>query len=147
MKNQIKLEFPNNSCNESLARITAAAFAMELDPTLDCLSEIKTAVSEAVTNAIIHGYGDKPGTIVMECETDGLCVTYRILDQGCGIADISRAMEPLYTGAPDMERSGMGFTIMETFMDEIHVDSCPNRGTCVTLKKQIRGRGEVNDRE
>ena len=143
MKNKMRIEFPNHSCNERLARIVAAAFAMELDPTLDCLSEIKTAISEAVTNAIIHGYGEQEGIVVMEGELNDDTVIFTVSDTGKGIDDIQKAREPLYTGAPEMERSGMGFTIMETFMDEISVDSQPGRGTTVKMvKKLIKGQGE-----
>ena len=134
MKNSMKMEFPANSDNERFARTVAAAFVLELDPTLDELSEIKTAVSEAVTNAIIHGYNEKGGTVTLEGENT---VEFTIRDSGAGIADIEKAREPLYTGKPEMERSGMGFTIMETFMDSVNVESAPGRGTAVKMSKRI----------
>ncbi|MDY3929718.1 MAG: anti-sigma F factor [Clostridia bacterium] len=138
MENRIKLEFVNKSCNENLARMVAAAFVMPLDPTCEELSEIKTAISEAVTNAIIHGYEDSVGKVCMEGKIDGNTVEFKITDKGCGIPDISKAMEPLYTGKPELERSGLGFTIMESFMDKIEVTSTPGVGTSVTMKKVIK---------
>lgn len=140
MENTMKVQFPNKSDNERFARTVAAAFVVELDPTLDELSEIKTAVSEAVTNAIIHGYEEKEGIICMEGEIHENCVTLVITDDGKGIEDISKAREPLYTGKPELERSGMGFTIMETFMDEMEVESAPGKGTKVTMRKKIEKR-------
>ena len=137
MKNSMKMEFPANSDNERFARTVAAAFVLELDPTLDELSEIKTAVSEAVTNAIIHGYNEKGGTVTLEGVIDGNTVEFTIRDSGAGIDDIEKAREPLYTGKPEMERSGMGFTIMETFMDSVNVESAPGRGTAVKMSKRI----------
>lgn len=141
MDNYIKASFPNKSCNERLARVIATAFAIELDPTLDQLAEIKTAISEAVTNAIIHGYGDGEGEVSLECRKYGQTLEFIVTDTGKGIIDIEKAREPLYTGAPEMERSGMGFTIMETFMDTIAVKSTPNEGTSVTMRKTIKGCG------
>lgn len=138
MNNNMKIEFPANSDNERFARTVAAAFVLDLDPTLDELSEIKTAVSEAVTNAIIHGYAEKGGTVIMEGYIDGDKIEFIITDKGAGIEDIERAREPLYTGKPEMERSGMGFTIMETFMDEISVESAPGKGTVVKMVKRIK---------
>lgn len=137
MNNSMKLEFPANSDNERFARTVAAAFVLELDPTLDELSEIKTAVSEAVTNAIIHGYAEQSGTVVMEGYIDGDIIEFVITDKGTGIEDIEKAREPLYTGKPEMERSGMGFTIMETFMDKMSVESAPGEGTVVRMSKRI----------
>lgn len=137
MNNSMKLEFPANSDNERFARTVAAAFVLELDPTLDELSEIKTAVSEAVTNAIIHGYAEHSGTVVMEGYINGDVIEFVITDKGTGIEDIEKAREPLYTGKPEMERSGMGFTIMETFMDKMSVESAPGEGTVVRMSKRI----------
>lgn len=137
MKNKMKLEFPASSDNERFARTVAAAFILELDPTIDEMSEIKTAVSEAVTNAIIHGYGQRGGTVTLEGYIDGNAVEFTIADEGEGIEDIEKAREPLYTGRPDMERSGMGFTIMETFMDSVSVESIPGKGTKVKMSKRI----------
>lgn len=138
MKNSMKVAFPSNSDNERFARNVAAAFILELDPTLDELSEIKTAVSEAVTNSVIHGYCGVEGTVVMEGYIDGDKVEFIITDAGAGIEDIEKAREPLYTGKPEMERSGMGFTIMETFMDEVTVKSAPGKGTSVKMSKRIK---------
>lgn len=137
MENIIKFEFANKSCNENLARIVAAAFASQLDPTYEELSEIKTAISEAVTNAIIHGYEDSIGMVRLDGRIIGNTIEFIVSDKGCGIADISQAMEPLYTGKPELERSGLGFTIMESFMDKIEVKSKPGMGTSVKMKKVI----------
>lgn len=135
LKNKIKVEFPNRSDNERFARTVAAAFIVELDPTMDQLSEVKTAVSEAVTNAIIHGYDESDGIITIEGEINDRTLELIVSDNGAGIPDISRAREPLFTGKPDMERSGMGFTIMETFMDSVDVESEVGKGTRVKMRK------------
>ncbi|MCD8390828.1 MAG: anti-sigma F factor [Firmicutes bacterium] len=137
LKNNMYTEFSAIPENEAFARSVAAAFAMSLDPTLDQLSEIKTAVSEAVTNAVIHGYEKKEGTIIMEGVIYGGAVEYTIRDKGVGISDIRRAREPLYTGKPEDERSGMGFTIMETFMDSLEVESEVGKGTSIVMTKNI----------
>lgn len=137
MNNSMRLEFPANSDNERLARNVAAVFIIELDPTLDELSEIKTAVSEAVTNAIIHGYNEGEGTVVLEGYINNDEVEFVISDSGKGIEDIEKAREPLYTGKPEMERSGMGFTIMETFMDKVSVESKVGKGTVIRMSKRI----------
>lgn len=137
MTNKMKLEFPANSDNERFARTVAAAFILELDPTLDEMSEIKTAISEAVTNAVIHGYANCGGTVTLEGYINGSTVEFVVKDKGAGIEDVEKAREPLYTGRPDMERSGMGFTIMETFMDSISVESAPGKGTTVRMSKRI----------
>lgn len=137
MSNRMRIVFPSNSENERLARTVCAAFAIELDPTVEEMTEIKTAVSEAVTNSIIHGYRGGVGEIEIEAETNGSTVTYIIRDKGCGIPDIARAKEPLYTGSPDSERSGMGFSIMEAFMDKLDVESVVGSGTTVTMTKRI----------
>ncbi len=138
MENIMKLEFANKSSNEKLARLVAAAFIAPLDPTCEELSEIKTAISEAVTNAIIHGYEDSIGMVRMDGKIYGNIVEFTISDKGCGIADVSKAMEPLYTGKPELERSGLGFTIMESFMDKIEVKSTLGIGTVVKMKKVIK---------
>lgn len=135
LKNKIKVEFPNRSDNERFARTVAAAFIVELDPTMDQLSEVKTAVSEAVTNAIIHGYDESDGIITIEGEICDRTLELIVSDNGAGIPDISRAREPLFTGKPEMERSGMGFTIMETFMDSVDVESEVGKGTRVKMRK------------
>ena len=137
MNNSMKVEFPANSDNERFARNVAAAFILELDPTLDELSEIKTAVSEAVTNAIIHGYNEESGTVIMEGYIKDNEIEFVISDSGNGIEDIDKAREPLYTGKPEMERSGMGFTIMETFMDDVIVKSKVGEGTVIRMSKRI----------
>lgn len=137
MDNYMKLEFLSKSSNESFARVVAAAFASQLDPTLEELSDIKTAVSEAVTNAIIHGYEYGEGCIIMEALTNNNTIEIIIKDNGKGIKDINQAMEPFYTSKPDLERSGMGFTVMETFMDELIVESSADNGTVLKMKKKI----------
>ena len=137
MKNIMKLEFLNKSSNENLARIAAACFVTPLDPDCEQLSEIKTAISEAVTNAIIHGYEDRVGMVRLDGKIVGNTVEFTVSDKGCGIPDVAKAMEPLYTGKPELERSGLGFTIMESFMDSIEVKSTIGRGTSVKMKKVI----------
>ncbi len=136
----MKLEIPSRSDNEAFARVVVAAFAARLDPTLEEISDIKTAVSEAVTNAIIHAYPDRIGRIVIFASLEGITLTVEVLDEGVGIADLEQARQPLYTSKPELERSGMGFTIMENFMDEMHVRTAPGEGTAVTLVKRIRSR-------
>ncbi len=137
MENKIKVEFSSLSKNESFARVVIAAFAVQLDPTLDELSDIKTAVSEAVTNAIIHGYGNESeGNFVkLEATIIENELTVKVIDNGTGIDNVDMAMQPLYTSRPDLERSGMGFTVMETFMDSLVVESVKGEGTTVTMKK------------
>lgn len=135
--NQMKLEFTSKSSNEAFARIAVAAFVAQLDPTIEELADIKTAVSEAVTNCIIHGYEEQEGTITVECKLFANSIEIEILDKGKGIEDINKAKEPLYTSKPDLERSGMGFTIMESFMDEMKVESILGAGTKVTMKKML----------
>ena len=136
--NYIKLEFPSKSANEAFARSAAAAFASQLDPTLDELGDIRTAVSEAVTNAIVHAYPEELGIIYLRARIlRGDTLELTVKDKGCGIPDVARAMEPLYTTGGE-ERSGMGFTIMESFMDKLSVRSKPGKGTTVVMKRQIR---------
>ncbi|MBH1940312.1 anti-sigma F factor [Mobilitalea sibirica] len=135
--NEMLLEFESRSQNESFARTVVAAFAAGLDPTIEELADIKTAVSEAVTNSIIHGYGNCVGTIRMKCSIRGNELTVEIEDDGVGIENISKAMEPLYTTRPELERSGMGFSFMEAFMDELEVESVVGRGTIVRMKKKV----------
>jgi len=137
MKNAVILRFSSLSENECFARIAAAAFVSYLDPTLETISDIKTAVSEAVTNSIIHGYEGKNGTVTMNMSITDNILTVIVSDKGCGIEDIEKAMTPMYTSKPDMERSGMGFTVMETFMDTLEVSSVPEEGTVVTMTKRI----------
>ena len=137
MENYMKLEFPSKSANESFARVAVAAFAVQLDMTVEDLSDIKTAVSEAVTNAIIHGYGDQKGIVSVRCRIVEQELEIQVKDDGCGIKDIEQARQPLYTGCPNDERSGMGFTVMETFMDDLRVESIEGEGTTVTMRKTI----------
>ncbi len=139
--NKMKLIIPSKSENERFARTVCAAFLLELDPTLEELSEIKTAISEAVTNAIIHGYNDETGEVLITGEIEDRTVTYTIKDSGCGIADIKKAREPLYTGKPESERSGMGFSIMEAFMDTLLVESESGCGTTITMIKRLKNNG------
>ena len=140
--NEMKLEFSSKTSNEAFARIAVAAFVSQLDPTIDELSDIKTAVSEAVTNSIIHGYGDNDGIVKIEAKIFLDTVQIEISDTGKGIEDVEMAMRPLYTSKPDLERSGMGFTIMESFMDEIKVESALGFGTKVLLKKKIQQKND-----
>lgn len=135
--NEMKMEFLSKSNNEAFARVVAAAFASQLDPTLEELADVKTAVSEAVTNAIIHGYESKNGIIKMICRLYEKSIEIEISDEGKGIEDIEQAMQPLFTSKPDMERSGMGFTVMESFMDGVKVHSRPGEGTTVVLTKNF----------
>ena len=139
--NKMTMTFPSRSSNEGFARSAAAAFVAQLDPTVDELSDIKTAVSEAVTNCIVHAYKDGVGDIQMcvEIGADNM-VEITVKDKGCGIEDIKKACEPMYTTG-GQERSGMGFTIMESFMDSMRVRSAPGRGTSVRMKKRISIRG------
>ena len=137
-ENEMKLEFPSKSENESFARVVVAAFAAQLDPTIEEIADVKTAVSEAVTNSIIHGYEGKAGIITIECKIEGKKLTVVVSDEGKGIEDIELAMQPLYTSRPELERSGMGFTVMETFMDSLKVESTPNIGTRVTMVKEFK---------
>ncbi len=134
----MSLEFSALSQNESFARVTVAAFIAQLDPTMDELTEIKTVISEAVTNSIIHGYENDPnGIVYITVSIEDNIVEMSIKDVGIGITDVEEARQPLYTTKPDLERSGMGFTIMENFMDEVEVQSQPGKGTEIRLKKQL----------
>ena len=137
-KNYMKLEFLSKSNNESFARVVVAAFASQLDPTIEELSDIKTAVSEAVTNAIIHGYEYNEGIVIIESIIEENKVEIIVRDNGKGIEDINKAMEPFYTSKPELERSGMGFTVMETFMDELSVESHMGSGTIVRMSKAFK---------
>ena len=137
----MRLEIESLSKNEEFARVVVAVFMSCLDPTLEEIDDVKTAVSEAVTNAVIHGYENGNGIIAVEAEAqeDGRILTVRIADRGTGIKDVKKAMEPMYTSDPSGERSGMGFSFMEAFMDEVEVESEPGKGTVVTMKKRIGG--------
>lgn len=135
----LRLEFESLSENEEFARVVAAVFMSRLNPTLEEIDDVKTAVSEAVTNAVIHGYGGKEGMIHMELRAGEGCLSVIIRDDGVGISDVEKAMEPMYTSDTAGERSGMGFSFMEAFMDEVCVESAPGQGTTVAMKKKIGG--------
>ena len=135
--NEMKLEFVSKSSNESFARVAVAAFVAQLDPTVEELSDIKTAVSEAVTNCIIHGYENKIGIVKVIAKLQNNTLLLEISDKGKGIENIEKAKEPLYTTKPNLERSGMGFTIMESFMDSVQVESIVGLGTKVKMTKTI----------
>ncbi|MDT0123616.1 anti-sigma F factor [Paenibacillus sp. RRE4] len=139
--NFMNLQFAAKSENESFARVTVAAFISQLDPTMDELSDLKTVVSEAVTNSIIHGYDNNPeGVVTIQAEIRDDMITIIVEDRGEGIEDLDLAKQPLYTSKPELERSGMGFTIMENFMDEFEVSSEPGRGTSIKMKKRIESK-------
>ena len=148
MKNEMKLEFLALPVNEGMARVAVASFITSLNPTLEEVEDVKTAVSEAVSNCIIHGYGmhenrhredfenlEKSERVYITCTTEGKILEVEIRDYGIGISDIKKAMEPLYTSKPELERSGMGFAFMEAFMDELYVESQPGKGTSVTIQR------------
>ena len=139
-KKEMKLEFDSRSANEAFARVTVASFMTQLNTTLEEVSDVKTAVSEAVTNAIIHGYENHVNKVQIYAGIEGRTLHLEISDRGVGIPDVKKAMEPLYTTRPELERSGMGFSFMEAFMDEVQVESEPGKGTIVRMKKII-GRG------
>ena len=139
-ENEMKMEFISKSNNEAFARISVAAFAAQLDPTIEELADIKTAVSEAVTNAIIHGYEKKVEKIRIHCHLKEQVIYIEVQDYGKGIENVKQAMEPMYTSKPELERSGMGFSFMEAFMDEISVESEPGKGTLVKMQRKI-GKG------
>lgn len=137
-KNVCEINFLAVSENEAFARMVAAAFVMPQNPTLEEISDIKTAVSEAVTNAILHGYNqDGEGMVHMRCEREASAFTFVVSDEGVGIENVEQAMEPLYTSKPELERSGMGFSFMEAFMDTLEVVSEPGKGTKVTMTKRL----------
>lgn len=142
--NFVYIKIPSLSTNESFARSAVAAFCASLNPTIEEISDIKTAVSEAVTNAIIHGYENNVGDIVIQCRIKNRMVEIIIEDYGCGIVNVDKAKEPLYTSKPELERSGMGFSVMETFMDELVVLSERDIGTKVILRKTISSKNEIN---
>lgn len=137
-KNYMKLEFASKSTNEAFARVVVAAFASQLDPTIEEISDIKTAVSEAVTNSIIHGYENVEGMVTIESRIVDNEIEIIIKDDGKGIDDLEKALEPFYTSKPELERSGIGFTVMETFMDKLEVVSEPGKGTKVRMIKKFK---------
>ena len=136
--NEMKVTFPSRSANEGFARAVVASFLSQLDPAVDELSDLRTAVSEAVTNCIVHAYPDSIGdiTVQMRLFENGRTVV-KVRDRGCGIEDVEQAMEPMFTTCPEDGRSGMGFSFMEAFMDQVEVVSAPGKGTSVTMKKKI----------
>ena len=139
--NEMETTFLSLPENESFARVVIAAFAVQLSPTVGEIADIKTAVSEAVTNAIVHGYEGTHGMVTLRAAIEGRTLTVEISDQGQGIRNIPQAMEPFFTTHPEQERSGMGFAVMQTFMDDLHVDSSPGQGTSVRMRKRIRSGG------
>ena len=136
-KNEMSIRFDSYSVNEGFARVAVAAFLSDLDPTLDELADVKTAVSEAVTNSIIHGYENRIGKIYLTCAKEKKQIQIEVVDYGKGIEDVPKAKEPFYTTRPELERSGMGFAFMEAFMDDVEVDSAPGQGTTVRMVKQF----------
>ena len=141
-RNEMKIEFDSISANEAFARVTVAAFMTQMNPSMEEVADVKTAISEAVTNAIIHGYEGEIHKITITGIIEGQLLQLEVADQGVGIRDVKKAMEPLYTTRPELERSGMGFLFMEAFMDEIQVESKPGKGTIVFMKKTIGNYGE-----
>lgn len=137
VRDRMKLQIESRSENEAFARVAVAVFISRLDPTLEELDDLKTAVSEAVTNAVIHGYQNGEGAIYIETDIEDRLVTVTVRDEGTGIENVEQAMEPMYTSDKTGERSGMGFSFMEAFMDQVDVDSKPGVGTTVTMKKTI----------
>lgn len=135
--NEMQLIFDSRSSNESFARVAVAAFMTALNPTVEEVSDVKTAVSEAVTNAVIHGYENEVKNIYIRCRTEGKTLYLEIEDKGKGIEDVKQAMEPLFTTKPELDRSGMGFSFMEAFMDRLEVTSVPGQGTVVRMQKTI----------
>lgn len=140
VKNEMKLEFLSKSNNEGFARVSVACFASQMDPTIEEVADIKTAVSEAVTNSIIHAYPNGEGTVKVIARLYEDEIEIEISDTGIGINDIEEAKEPLYTSKSGLERSGMGFTIMESFMDSLRVESIVGLGTKITMKKKIKSK-------
>ncbi len=136
--NKVSLIFDANSKNEAFARVSVASFVMQLNPTLEEIEDIKMAVSEAVTNAIIHGYENMEGQVFINCKIKDRTLYIEIEDKGKGIENLEEAMQPLYTSKPDMERSGMGFTVMEAFMDNIKVETSLSNGTKIYMDKKIK---------
>ena len=150
MKNDnfMTLTIPSRSANEAFARMAVAAFVAQLDPTVEELCDIKTAVSEAVTNCIVHAYRDTIGRIYIQGRIDGRRITVRIRDKGCGIPDVEEAMEPLFTtGTGAEERAGLGFAVMQAMMDRVKVTSAVGKGTTVLLQKRLSDRGDGDDRK
>ena len=141
--NEVTLTLPSRSSNEGFARLAVAGFFAQMDPTVDEIGDIKTAVSEAVTNCIVHAYRVELGVIRIQLRIlEGRVAYIKVRDQGCGIPDVHRAMEPLFTTGPEEERAGLGFAVMQSFMDKVQVRSRPGQGTTVILTKQLRQRAQ-----
>ncbi|GAA0807418.1 anti-sigma F factor [Clostridium sp. AF19-22AC] len=138
--NEMEIIFDSHSSNEGFARVSVAAFLTQLNPTVEEVADVKTAISEAVTNAVIHGYENEIHKVSIRCRIEGQQITVEVKDNGVGIEDVEQAMTPLYTSKPELERSGMGFAFMEAFMDSVEVESAPGEGTTVRMKKTI-GKG------
>lgn len=138
--NEMEIIFDSHSSNEGFARVSVAAFLTQLNPTVEEVADVKTAISEAVTNAIIHGYENEIHKVSIRCRIEGPQIMVEVKDKGVGIEDVEQAMTPLYTSKPELERSGMGFAFMEAFMDSVEVESVPGEGTTVRMKKTI-GKG------
>lgn len=144
--NEMSLTFPSKSSNEGFARVSVSAFFSQLDPTVDELADVKTAVSEAVTNCIIHAYKNEIGLVYINARIfEGGKIRIKIRDRGCGIADVAQAMEPMFTSCQNGERAGLGFAVMQSFMDKVTVISRVGKGTTVTLSKTIKSRGMTDD--
>ncbi|WP_294406641.1 anti-sigma F factor [uncultured Ruminococcus sp.] len=142
--NEMKLTFPSLSENERFARIAVSGFLSQLDPCVDELSDIKTAVSEGVTNAIVHGYRGRIGNVLLQVKIfEGGYISIKIQDKGCGIENIEKAREPLFTTAPEDDRAGLGFSIMESFMENVKVRSQKDKGTTVILERRVRSRKQL----
>ena len=136
-RNEMETTFLSLPENESFARVVIAAFAVQLSPTISEIADVKTAVSEAVTNAIVHGYEGTRGLVTLRAAIEGRTLTVEVADSGRGIPDVPQAMEPFYTTHPEQERSGMGFSVMQTFMDDLQVDSAPGKGTRIRMRKRF----------
>lgn len=139
--NEMEVSFLSVPENEAFARVVIAAFAVQLSPTVSEIADVKTAVSEAVTNAIVHGYEGTRGMVTMRAIIDGKALAIEVSDRGKGITNVKQAMEPFFTTHPEQERSGMGFAVMQTFMDEVEVQSAPGSGTSVRMRKRIGAEG------
>lgn len=141
MKNLLRTSFKSIAQNEALARGLAAQFIMQCDPTIEELSDLRTAVSEAVTNAIVHGYGRPDGIVYMDLASEDGLITVTVRDEGRGIEDVELARKPFYTTGPEGERTGLGFAVMEAFTDSVEVESAPGKGTTVIMKKRLGANG------
>lgn len=139
MSNRMELRFDAQAVNEAFSRMVISAFLVQTNPTMSLVSEVCTAVSEAVTNAIVHGYAGEAGTVILRARLEGTQADIEVEDFGCGIADVSKAMEPFYTSHPEQERTGIGFTLMQSFMDGVTVTSSPGNGTLVRMVKRLEG--------